>query len=52
LSKKEKCGGQRCDAQEFIKDTYKFYLEKMKENNPFRGVTIILYCNTRKVDLV
>jgi hypothetical protein len=43
---------QRCDAQEGMKDVYKFYLEKMKENKPFRGVTIILNCNIGKEGLV
>jgi hypothetical protein len=35
-----------------MKDEYQFYLEKMKENNPFRGVSIKLSYNTRKMGLV
>lgn len=35
-----------------MKDVYKFYLEKVKENYAFRGVSIILNCNIGKMSLV
>ena len=52
LFEQEQCGGQRCGAQEGMKDVYKFYLEKVKENYAFRGVSIILNCNIGKMSLV
>ena len=51
LFEQEQCGGQNCDAQECMKDVYKFYLEKVKENSTFRVVSIILNCNIGKVVL-
>jgi hypothetical protein len=51
LSDQELCGGHRCDAQEGMIVVFKLYLEQIKESTPFRGVSIILNCNVRKLGL-